>query len=353
LLFNDVKPLKLESGEIISPLTVAYETYGTLNEKRSNAILILHALTGDSHAAIWWSDMIGPKKAFDTDKYFIICSNVLGGCMGTTGPASINPATDKPYGLDFPFISINDMVALQKRLIDSLGIEKLLSVAGGSMGGMQALSWMVQYPDKINSSIVIATSHKHSPQQIAFHEVGRQAIMADPDWCGGSYYDKELPAKGLSIARMLGHITYMSEQSMEAKFGRHKKGDSEKFKFTADFEVEHYLHYRGETFVKRFDANSYLYLTKALDQFDASGGEELEDKIDGHKYQTMVLSFKSDWLYPSHHSKEIVKACKRAGVDVTYCDIDSKYGHDAFLLEIDEETHLVKHFLEKVSKEIL
>lgn len=361
ILWTGDNPLELESGGSIGPVEVSYETYGNLNEDRSNAVLILHAFSGSAYAAGhkkkedkpgWWDSIIGAKKAFDTDKYFVICSNVLGGCSGTTGPSSIDPRTDKPYGLNFPSITINDMVEVQKRLVDNLGIKRLLSVSGGSMGGMQALAWMVKYPDSINSSIVIAASHRHSPQQIAFHEVGRQAIMADPNWNGGNYYDKSVPAKGLAIARMVGHITYMSEQSMEEKFGRQRKDKGQPFKFNADFEVEHYLRYRGDSFVKRFDANSYLYISKAMDQFDASKGKTLESALKGHKYKTMVISFNSDWLYPSHHSKEIVKACKRAGVDVTYCDIDSKYGHDAFLLETEDQEHLIKHFLDKVRKDL-
>ncbi len=348
--------LTLESGEKLGPITVAYETYGKLNDQRSNAILILHALSGDAHAAGfhkgdekpgWWDDMIGPGKAFDTNKYFIICSNVLGGCKGTTGPNSINPKTGKKYGLDFPVISISDMVNVQKHLIDHLKIDQLLSVAGGSMGGMQALEWLTAYPDKLKSAIVIATAVKHSPQQIAFHEVGRQAIMADPHWKEGHYYGGLPPAKGLSVARMIGHITYMSEISMAEKFGR-RPGDEKPHKFSAGSEVEDYLYNRGNHFVKRFDANSYLYITRAIDSFDASRGRNLYEVFKGIKAKVIVLAFKSDWLYPASQSLEIVRACKLAGVDTTYCEIDSTYGHDAFLLEVEEETHLVKYFLQNV-----
>jgi len=348
---------KLESGEELSPVVLAYEAYGALNEKRSNAILILHALSGDAHAAGvhkrennpgWWDSMIGPGKAFDTNKYFIICSNVLGGCKGSTGPSSLNPKTGKSYGLDFPVVSIGDMVNAQKRLIDHFGIEKLLSVVGGSMGGMQVLSWLVKYPDKINSIIPIATAIKHSPQQIAFDEVGRQAIMADPDWKSGNYYEGLPPSRGLSIARMIGHITYMSDASMAEKFGRQKKNNAQNYKFTADFEVEGYLRYRGDNFVKRFDANSYLYITKAMDNFDASEGKSLQEALAGVKVKALVIAFKSDWLYPAYQSKEIVKAFKLSGVEATYCEIDSTYGHDAFLLEVKEETNLISHFLKKV-----
>jgi len=349
--------LKLENGERFGPVTLAYETYGILNKDKSNAILITHALSGDAHAAGvhegeddpgWWDDFIGPAKAFDTDKYFVICSNILGGCKGSTGPSSINPKTAKAYALDFPLVTINDIVNAQKHLIDYLGIEKLLAVVGGSMGGQQVLSWLVNYPQNILSAVPIATTIKHSPQQIAFNEVGRQAIMADSHWKSGNYYEGPLPSKGLAVARMIGHITYMSDKSMAEKFGRAKKDAGEPFKFTADFEVEGYLRYRGDNFVKRFDANSYLYITKAMDNFDASKGERFEEVLQGTKVKVLVISFKSDWLYPAYQSKEIVKACKLAGVETTYCEIDSTYGHDAFLLEVEEETHLLKHFLKKI-----
>lgn len=349
--------LKLESGEKFGPVSLAYETYGILNKDRSNAILITHALSGDAHAAGvhdgqdntgWWDEFIGPAKAFDTDKYFVICSNILGGCKGSTGPASINSKTAKPYALDFPLITINDIVNAQKCLIDHLGIEKLLAVVGGSMGGQQVLSWLVRYPQNLRSAVPIATTIKHSPQQIAFNEVGRQAIMADGHWKSGNYYEGPLPSKGLAVARMIGHITYMSDKSMAEKFGRTKKDVNETFKFTADFEVEGYLRYRGDNFVKRFDANSYLYITKAMDNFDASGGQRFEEVLQGTKVKVLVISFKSDWLYPAYQSKEIVKACKLSGVETTYCEIDSTYGHDAFLLEVEEEAHLIKHFLKKV-----
>jgi homoserine O-acetyltransferase len=352
--------LTLESGEKLGPITVAYETYGELNTDRSNAILILHALTGDAHAAGfhkgeekpgWWDDMIGPGKAFDTRKYFVICSNILGGCRGTTGPSSINPKTGRRYGLDFPIITISDMVQVQKHLLYHLRIDRLLSVAGGSMGGMQALEWLTRHPDRLKSAIIIATAAEHSAQQIALNEVGRQAIMADPHWKEGHYYGGHLPAKGLAVARMVGHITYMSETSMGEKFGRRLTDNGKKHKFSIDFEVEDYLHNRGNNFVKRFDANSYLYITKAIDSFDVSRGKPLQDAFKGIKARALVLAFKSDWLYPASQSLEIVKACKLAGIDTTYCEIDSTYGHDAFLLEIEEESHLVKHFLQNVSAE--
>ncbi|MDH5719211.1 MAG: homoserine O-acetyltransferase [Spirochaetia bacterium] len=351
----------LESGVKLDPATIAYETYGKLNSKKTNAILIAHAFSGDAHAAGyhkgekkpgWWDNMIGPGKAFDTEKYFIICSNVLGGCKGSSGPATINPKTKKAYGVDFPFVTIADMVNAQKLLIDHLGIKKLLSIAGGSMGGMQALQWMVSYPEAIRSAIPIATTAKHSPMQIAFNEVGRQAIMADPHWKEGNYYDDKRPLKGLSVARMVGHITYMSENSMDNKFGRKLKSNRGIEKFTADFEVEGYLQYRGDSFTRRFDPNSYLYITKAMDLFDAGQGKSLHESLKELKANVLVLAFKSDWLYPTAQSKEIVKACKMAGVNATFCEIDSNYGHDAFLLEIEKEAHLIKHFLQKILNEI-
>ncbi len=350
--------LTLENAEKFGPVTLAYETYGNLNAEKSNAILITHALSGDAHVAGfhkgadkagWWDSMVGPAKAFDTRKYFIICSNVLAGCQGSTGPASLNPRTQKPYALDFPLLGIGDMVAAQKRLLEYFGIKKLLAVVGGSMGGMQVLAWLLKYPESIRSAIPISTALRHSPQQIAFNEVGRQAIMADSNWKSGKYYGGLPPSKGLAIARMIGHITYMSDISMTEKFGRERKNTKQPFKFTADFEVEGYLHYRGDNFVKRFDANSYLYLTKALDNFDASLVKPFHEALEGVRAKVLVIAFKSDWLYPAYQSKEIVKACKLSGVDSSYCEIDSTYGHDAFLLEIEQETHLISHFLKKVS----
>lgn len=349
--------LILDSGEKLGPITLAYETYGKLNAKRTNAILVLHALSGDAHAAGfhigdekpgWWDEMIGPGKAFDTYKYFMISSNVLGGCKGSTGPSSINPVMNRPYGLDFPTITIKDMVNAQRRLIDHLGIEKLLCVVGGSMGGMQALQWAASYPERVRSVIPIATTLKHSPQQIAFNEVGRQAIMADPDWKGGNYYGSAPAAKGLAVARMIGHITYMSDTSMSEKFGRRIKNGKIQSKFGAEFEVERYLHYHGDNFVKRFDANSYLYITKALDYFDLSNGRTLFEVFKDVRSKFLIMAFKSDWLYPTYQSKDILKICKLARIEATYCEINSTYGHDAFLLEIEEETHLVRHFLKKV-----
>jgi len=346
--------LQLESGGTLGPVTLAYETYGELNREKSNAILVLHALSGDAHAAGfhpreedpgWWDAMIGPGKPFDTDRYFLICSNVIGGCKGSTGPSSLDPRTGRPYGTKFPFITIADMVHAQRRLIDFLGIEKLLCVAGGSMGGMQALQWVASYPERVRSAIPVATALKHSPQQIAFNEVGRQSIMADPAWREGNYYETGQPERGLSVARMIGHITFMSDKSMEEKFSRKLKNGQLSFKFDADFEVEGYLRYRGAKFVKRFDANSYLYITKAMDYFDLSGGKLINGRTLDTRF--LVISFQSDWLYPSYQSQEIVRQLKLNKVDATYCELRATYGHDAFLVELEGQTTLIHHFLEK------
>lgn len=349
----------LESGVKLKDLKIAYETYGELNGQKDNAVLICHALSGDAHAAGfhrgekkpgWWDDMIGPGKAFDTDKYFVICANIIGGCKGSSGPNSIDPATGNPYGLSFPIVSVLDMVNAQKKLVEFLGIERLLAVCGGSMGGMQALQWAVTYPKNVSSCIPIATTHKHSAQQIAFDEVGRQAIMADPAWNGGDYYEASHPSAGLAVARMIGHITYMSNDSMEEKFGRILKKEKLGYEFSTEFEVEGYLRYRGDSFVKRFDANSYLYITKAMDYFDLQKDKPLSHAFKGVKTRFLVIAFSSDWLYPPFQSKEIVKALKMNGIDVSYCEISSDYGHDAFLLEFSEETKLIKHFLASTYK---
>lgn len=349
--------MTLESGKKLGPITIAYETYGRLNESKSNAVMVLHALSGDAHVAGfhkgdekpgWWDNMIGPGKAFDTEKYFIICSNVIGGCKGSTGPSSLNAETGKPYGIDFPIVTISDMINAQKHLIDYLGIDRLLCVVGGSMGGMQVMQWVASYPDRVLSAIPIATALKHSPQQIAFNEVGRQAVMSDPAWRGGNYYGHSQPENGLALARMIGHITYMSDESMEKKFSRKLKNASYNFSFTPEFEVEGYLHYRGDNFVKRFDANSYLYITKAIDYFDLSSEDKLFSNSKEVDVKFLVIAFKSDWLYPSYQSREIVKLLKARHADVTYCEINSNYGHDAFLLEFAEETRLIKHFLNRV-----
>lgn len=354
----------LQSGEKLGPITLAYETYGKLNDDKSNAILIFHALTGDAHVAGfhegakkpgWWDNMVGPGKAFDTDKYFVICANVIGGCKGSTGPASINPKTNKPYGLSFPVVTIKDMVKSQKVLIDHLGIEKLLCAAGGSMGGLLALRWAVDFPGHAHSTILIATNTRHTAQQIALHEVARQAIMSDPDWKDGDYYEKSIPSRGLSVARMIGHITYMSEKSMDERFGRKLIGKEHfGFDFSHDFEIESYLKYRGDSFVQRFDANCYLYLSKALDYFDLAEESkgDLVKSLSPAQGHFLVISFTSDWLYPPYQSKEMVKALKANDLDVSAILIQTDYGHDAFLVEVDNQSKLISHFLTKIQREV-
>jgi len=309
--------------------------------------MVTHAFSGDAHAAGeggWWSTMIGPGKAFDTDKYFVICSNVLGGCRGTTGPGSINPETGCPWAMSFPQVTIADMVRLQKMLIDHMGIGRLLTVSGGSMGGMQALEWAATYPDRVASAIPIATTARHSAQQIAFNEVGRQAIMADPDWNGGNYYGARLPGRGLAVARMVGHITYMSDESMREKFGR-------KLRTPDQFEVESYLKYRGYKFVDRFDANSYIYITRAMDTFDLTQRGALQTLFELNKARFLLISFTSDWLYPPYQSLEIVKALRGRNCDVAYCNLDARYGHDSFLVEVEQQTEVVRGFLASTFRE--
>jgi homoserine O-acetyltransferase len=357
-LYARFEAFGLETGVVLPTVDVAYQTYGTLNADQSNAILICHAFTGDAHAAGlsvedgqtgWWDDMVGPGKAFDTNKYFLICSNVLGGCRGTTGPSSINPLTGKPYGARFPMITIGDMVRLQRLLVESLGIRKLLAVTGGSMGGMQALEWAVSHPDAVASCIAIATTARHSAQQIAFNEVGRQAIMADPDYFDGDYYEHDTkPGRGLSVARMVGHITYMSDDSMREKFGRRlRQKEHYSFDFSAEFEVESYLRYRGSRFVERFDANSYLYITKAMDYFDlGSAHGSLREALGNSSARFLVISYTSDWLYPTYQSLEIVSALRAHNKDVAYAELESSYGHDAFLLEVERQSRLVSGFLD-------
>ncbi|RIK34461.1 MAG: homoserine O-acetyltransferase [Chloroflexi bacterium] len=355
----------MESGASLSPVTIAYETYGRLNADRSNAILICHALSGSAHAAGyhceedrkpgWWDDCIGPGKAFDTDRFFVICSNVLGSCYGSTGPMSINPATGKPYGLGFPVVTIGDMVRAQVKLIDYLGIDQLLCVAGGSMGGMQVLEWAANHPQRVKSAIPLATTAHHSPMLIAFSEVGRQAIYADPNWNQGDYYDTgKKPDAGLAVARMVGHITYLSEASMQQKFGRRLRNiERYGYEFDTEFEVESYLRYNGNAFTRRFDANSYLYVTKAMDYFDLSKhtGSLAASFANSAYIKFLVVSFTSDWLYPSYHSKKLVSALMAAGADVTYLDIQSTWGHDAFLLEVETMTELLTAFLDRLVRE--
>jgi homoserine O-acetyltransferase len=359
----DFESLPLDSGESLEPVTIAYETYGRLNAERTNAILIVHALSGDAHAAGyyageskpgWWETMIGPGKGFDTDRYFVICSNVIGGCKGSTGPSSINPATGREYGLDFPVVTVGDMVRAQKLLIDHLGIPKLLSVSGGSMGGMQAMQWAVAYPETVASCIPIAATTKHSPMQIAFNEVGRLAIMSDPKWNNGDYYRGASPDSGLAVARMIGHITYLSDESMHQKFGRRLRDKTVLgYDFTMDFEVESYLRHQGELFTRRFDANTYLYVTKALDYFDLSAGHGLLEETFRDlpaDMRFLVIAFSSDWLYPPYQSKEIVRALKGNGIDCSYLEMRSSYGHDAFLLQNKDLSRMVWHFLETTAR---
>lgn len=340
--------LELDCGVTLGPVDCAYETYGVLNADRTNAILVLHAFSGDAHAAGeggWWSNMIGPGKAFDTDHYFVICSNVLGGCRGTTGPGSINPETGCPWAMTFPSVTVSDMVRLQKLLIDHLGISRLLAVSGGSMGGMQALEWAAAYPDSVASAIPIATTARHSAQQIAFNEVGRQAIMADPDWRDGDYYGGKPPGRGLAVARMVGHITYMSDDSMREKFGRRLRTPDQ-------FEVESYLSYRGYKFVDRFDANSYIYITRAMDTFDLTQRGSLPSLFERGRTRFLVISFTSDWLYPSYQVLEIVSALRSRNADVAYCNLEARYGHDSFLVEVNEQTELVRGFLASTYRDL-
>jgi homoserine O-acetyltransferase len=350
--------LRLDSGAELRPYTVAYQTYGTLNAERSNAILICHALTMDQHVANvhpvtgkpgWWEVMVGPGKPMDTDRFFIICANILGGCMGSTGPASINPATGKIWGLDFPVITVGDMVRAQVRLIDHLGIDQLFCIIGGSMGGMQVLQWAADYKDRVFSAMPVATAAWHSSQNIAFHEVGRQAVMADPEWRQGRYgLEGTEPRNGLAVARMAAHITYLSEEALHRKFGRSLQDrDRKTFSFDADFQVESYLRHQGISFVDRFDANSYLYITRAMDYFDlaAEHGDVLSNAFKGTRTRFCVISFTSDWLYPTRESKEIVQALNAVAANVSFVEIDSDKGHDAFLLEEPELFATVKGFL--------
>jgi homoserine O-acetyltransferase len=340
------KALRLDSGAKLDPLEIGYKTYGALNEAKSNAILVCHALTGDQHAASvnpatgrpgWWNTVIGAGLPLDPARYFIIATNVVGGCMGSTGPASINPKTGEPYGLSFPVITIADMVRAQAMLIEALGIETLLAVVGGSMGGMQVLQWAADYPEKLFSAVCVAAAARHSAQNIAFHEVGRQAIMADPDWRGGAYEKAGVrPEKGLAVARMAAHITYLSEQALQRKFGRELQRDGLSWGFDADFQVESYLRHQGTSFVDRFDANSYLYITRALDYFDLAaqhGGVLAQAFRKARGVRFCVLSFSSDWLYPTAESRDIVRALNAAGCRASFAEIETDKGHDAFFLE--------------------
>jgi homoserine O-acetyltransferase len=350
--------LRLDCDQLLGPFRIAYETYGELNAAKSNAILVAHALTGDQYVASvnpvtgksgWWETMIGPGKPIDTNRFFVICANILGGCMGSTGPASIRPETGKAWGLDFPVITIGDMVDAQVRLIDHLGIDELFSVIGGSMGGMQVLEWASRYKERVFTAVPIAAAAWHSSQNIAFHEVGRQAVMADPDWCKGRYLEQgKEPRNGLAVARMAAHITYLSEEALHRKFGRNLQDRATKtFSFNADFQVESYLRHQGSTFVDRFDANSYLYITRAMDYFDlaAEHGDVLANAFKGTRTRFCVVSFTSDWLYPTRESREIVQALNAVAANVSFVEIESDKGHDAFLLDEPELFATVSGFL--------
>src|SRR5579875_962915 len=353
------EPLALDSGQSLASYAIAYQTYGKLNADRTNAILICHALTGDQYVAEphpvtgkpgWWDILIGPGKVLDTERYFFICTNVLGGCMGSTGPAELNPATGCPWNLSFPVITIGDMVRAQKKLIDALGIEQLFAVIGGSMGGMQVLQWAASYPSRVFAAVPIATAARHSAQNIAFHEVGRQAIMADANWCGGEYLGKGVrPERGLAVARMAAHITYLSEAALHRKFGRNLQNrEALTFGFDADFQVENYLRHQGITFVERFDANSYLYITRACDYFDlaAEHGGVLANAFRNSKTRFCVISFTSDWLYPTRESREIVHALNAAAANVSFVEVATDKGHDAFLLDEPEFFATLRGFLD-------
>lgn len=356
--FPDSEPLRLACDQLLAPISIAYQTYGELNADKSNAILICHALTGDQYVASvhpmtkkpgWWETLVGPGKPIDTDRFFVICPNILGSCMGSTGPASIDPKTGQPYALNFPVITIGDMVNAQLRLIDHLGIDQLFCILGGSMGGMQVLEWASSHTERVYSAVPIATAAWHSSQNIAFHEVGRQAVMADPDWCAGDYHaHHKVPRNGLAVARMAAHITYLSEEALHHRFGRSlQRGSELTFSFNADFQVESYLRHQGSTFVDRFDANSYLYITRAMDYFDleAEHGDVLANAFRGTKTRFLVVSFTSDWLYPTRESREIVRALNAVAANVSFVEIETESGHDAFLLDEPEFFATVRGFL--------
>jgi homoserine O-acetyltransferase len=361
--FGADKPLRLDAGVELSPFQIAYQTYGALNAARSNAILVCHALTADQHVANihpvtgksgWWETMVGPGRPIDTERYFVICSNVLGACMGSTGPASINPRTDQPWGLDFPMITVRDMVRAQAMLLDHLGIDSLFSIAGGSMGGMQVLQWASSYPERVFSALPLATATRHSAQNIAFHEVGRQAVMADPEWRGGHYFAAGTnPRRGLAVARMGAHITYLSDVALHRKFGRRFQDRSNPtFTFDADFQVESYLRHQGISFVERFDANSYLYLTRAMDYFDLAADFDgvLARAFKDTPTRFCVISFTSDWLFPTSDSRAIVHALNAGGARVSFAEIVTDKGHDAFLLQEPELFAIVSGFLDGAAK---
>ena len=362
--FGPEQPLVTDAGVSLSPLTVAYQTYGTLNAEKSNAVLVCHALTGDQHVANehpvtgksgWWETMVGPGRPIDTTRYFVICANVVGGCMGTTGPASTNPATGSAYATDLPLVTVADMVRAQAMLVDHLGIDTLFCVAGGSMGGMQVLQWAAAYPHRVFAAMPIATGAKHSSQNIAFHEVGRQAIMADPDWRKGRYLEEGVqPHKGLAVARMAAHITYMSDNALQSRFGRKLQNRAARtFSFDADFQIESYLRHQGTSFVERFDANSYLYVTRAMDYFDlaADYGGSLAKAFQHTKTRFCVVSFTSDWLFPTSDSRAIVHALNAGGASVSFVEIETDMGHDAFLLDVPDLIATTRGFLDAAARD--
>ncbi len=353
------RPLVLQSGVTLSPVTLAYQTYGALNADRSNCVLMCHALTMDQYVASqhpvtgkpgWWSDIVGPGKVIDTNRFFVVCANVLGGCMGSTGPKEINPATGKAWGLTFPVITIRDMVQAQAKLLDHLGIEQIFCVIGGSMGAMQVMEWAHRYPGRVFSAVPVAGSYRHSAQNIAFHEVGRQAIMADPDWCHGNYLEEnKVPKRGLAVARMAAHITYLSEPALHNKFGRRLQDrEAPTYGFDADFQVESYLRHQGHTFVDRFDANSYLYITRAMDYFDLAqeNGGVLSNAFKGTPVRFCVISFSSDWLFPTEESRAIVRAVNAVAGNVSFVEVASDKGHDAFLLDEPEFHQTLQGFID-------
>jgi homoserine O-acetyltransferase len=363
--FGADRPLTLDCGKTLSPFTIAYMTYGKLNAAGTNAILICHALTLDQFVASanpvtgkpgWWDTMVGPGKPIDTDRYFVVCANVLGGCMGSTGPAEINPETGKPWGLDFPLVTIRDMVRAQAMLLDELGVGKVLCVMGGSMGGMQVLQWAATYPDRVISAVPIACAARHSAQNIAFHEVGRQAIMADPDWKGGTYQlHGTMPAKGLAVARMAAHITYLSETALQRKFGRNLQAREQvSFGFGPDFQIESYLRHQGMTFVDRFDANSYLYITRAMDYFDLAAEHDgkLAEAFRGSKTRFCQIAFTSDWLFPTAENKRVAHALNASAATVSFVEIETDRGHDAFLLDEPEMFDTVRGFVSSVAAKV-
>jgi len=359
-------PLTLDCGEYLAPIDVEYEIYGQLNAARDNAILVLHALSGDAHAAGWssdaevnqrpwlnknpgwWDQIIGPGKSLDTDRYCVICSNILGSCYGTTGPASINPQTGQPYGLSFPVVTVGDWVRLQERLITALGIERLHTIIGGSLGGQQALEWVLAYPERVKQAIILATAARLDVQGLAFNAVGRQSITSDPNFCHGNYYGQAQPERGLAAARMLGHVTYLSDQSMDHKFGRRlSNGNPLGYQLEAEFEVESYLQHQGESFVQRFDANSYLYITRAMDYYDAAdwGNGDLDQACARIQSRLLLVSFSTDWLYKPAQLRELAYSLSRARKNFSYLDIPSPYGHDAFLLEHQQVNRVISSFL--------